>query len=954
MRWQSLAALGLMLLGGIGLFAFSRPAQPPGKDDTKPVISKPLDRVLPGLRKDGFVQLPNQWKLKPAGRQLELGDLPVNIAIHPTGEFAAVLCAGYKEHEVIIVDLNPERTRVVSRVQIDQAFYGLAFSNDGRQVFASGGEFEVVHVFDFDRGYLTKGRSIDVSAGKDVKAVVGGITLDAAGRDLLVASPWADAVIRVPLVNPDNKKIIPMVAIAPKKEPGKGEPPSPPDGRKEPKAKVVDEDDPPAKFKEPQFYPYTCLAEPGGKRAFVSLWARGEVAIIDMEKNAVVQTWPTAEHPTEMVLSPDGKALYVACANSTKVSVLDPATGKLLQTINCALYPGAPNGNTPNSLAITPDGEVLFVANADANNIAMLNVSAVFKFTGQVDAALKKEKVPESVLDKLDPLENKEYSREEFEAEIKKLLNADETKQYLSLILSQPGISSHSNAKPLGFIPTGWYPTSVRFNPKDKNIYIANGKGLSSKPNRSGPNPLLPRAMNLNEYIGQLFIGTLGIVKLPTPAGMATYSKTAYACSPLQKGNVVRSEDVESGNPIPQKLGDLSPIKHVLYIVKENRTYDQILGDIKEGNGDPGLCLFPESVTPNHHKIAREFVLLDNFYVDGEVSADGHEWTMGAYATDFVEKIWPLSYRGGKIYGYPSEGAKDLIARPSGGYLWDKCIEAKVSYRTYGEWINNGKMKADGTFEDGKPSVKALEGKFDPQFRGYDLDYPDVKRAERFISELKRFETTGDMPRMQVLRLPNDHTAGTRVGKPTVTAMVADNDLALGMVVEAVSNSKFWKEMAIFVIEDDTQNGADHIDAHRCPALVVSPHTKRKFVDSTLYSTTSMLRTMELIVGVQPMSQFDAAARPMYNAFSPKLDLTAFKHELPKVDLKEVNRPGGFGASWMEKQDLSKEDLLDDIFFNEIIWKAVRGVDSFVPPPTRAAFFVPITAKKPDDDDDDD
>jgi hypothetical protein len=277
-----------------------------------------------------------------------------------------------------------------------------------------------------------------------------------------------------------------------------------------------------------------------------------------------------------------------------------------------------------------------------------------------------------------------------------------------------------------------------------------------------------------------------------------------------------------------------------------------------------------------------------------------------------------------------------------------------VSFRTYGEWVTNGKKKADGTFEDSKPSVKALEGKIDPQFHGYDLDYPDVKRAERFISELKRFEATGDMPRMQVLRLPNDHTSGSRVGKPTVTAMVADNDLALGMVVEAISNSKFWKEMAIFVIEDDTQNGPDHVDAHRCPALVISPHTKRKHVDSTLYSTTSMLRTMELILGVQPMSQFDAAARPMYNSFSSKLDLTAFKHEVPKVDLKEVNKPGGFGAAWMETQDLTKEDLLDDIVFNEIIWKSVKGEKSVVPPPTRAAFFVPITAKKQDDDDDDD
>jgi hypothetical protein len=210
------------------------------------------------------------------------------------------------------------------------------------------------------------------------------------------------------------------------------------------------------------------------------------------------------------------------------------------------------------------------------------------------------------------------------------------------------------------------------------------------------------------------------------------------------------------------------------------------------------------------------------------------------------------------------------------------------------------------------------------------------------------------MPRMQVLRLPNDHTAGTRVGAPTVTAMVADNDLALGMVVEAVSRSKFWKEMAVFIIEDDTQNGADHVDAHRCPALVASPYTKRKHVDSTLYSTTSMLRTMELILGLQPMSQFDAAARPMYNAFGPKADLTAFKHEVPKVDLKEVNKAGGFGAAWMERQNLAKEDMLDDIMFNEVIWKAVRGPNSPSPAPVRAAFFVPITATLRDDDDDDD
>ncbi|MCI0703125.1 MAG: beta-propeller fold lactonase family protein [Planctomycetia bacterium] len=899
MRGQSLWAAGIILVASVGLFAFTTPGQPPAKDDPK-IASKQPDRVLPGLRQDGFVQLPNQWSLKPAGRHLEVGDFPVNIAIHPTGEFAAVLCAGFGPHEVMIVDLNPERTRVLSRVQIDQAFYGLTWGTDGKQLYASGGEFEVVHVFNFEQGYLTKGKALDVSVGKDRRAVVGGLSFDPAGKDLFAAVPWADAIVRVPLVNPDNKKVIRFEPVAEKKKPGdgrglkgepaggspsqKGEPPSPPDGRKEEKVNAAAQ--PAEKLKEPAVYPYTCLVEPGGKRCFVSLWARASVAVIDLEKNAVVATWPTAEHPTEMLLSPKGDALYVACANSTKVSVIDPATGKGLQTIHCALYPTAPNGNTPNSLAMTPDGAMLFVANADANNLSVLNIT-------------------------------------------------DRTK-----------------AVSLGFIPTGWYPTSVRYNASDKQLYIANGKGMSSKANRGGPNPILPQARNLNEYIGQLFKGTLGIMRIPTPEQMAVHTKTAFACSPLRAENAVRAENREVDNPIPRKIGGPSPIKYCIYIVKENRTYDQIFGDIKEGNGERGLCLFPESVTPNHHKLAKQFVLLDNFYVDGEVSADGHEWTMGAYATDYVEKVWPLSYRGGKIFGYPSEGAKDAVARPSGGYLWDKCIEAKVSYRAYGEWVNNGgPVKLDGTFPDGKPAVKALEGKIDPQFRGYDLSYPDVNRAKRFISELKRFEAAGEMPRMQVMRLPNDHTAGTRVGMPTVTAMVADNDLALGMVVEAITKSKFWKETAIFVIEDDTQNGPDHVDAHRSVALVISPYTKRKFVDSNLYSTTSMLRTMELILGVQPMSQFDAAAKPMYNSFTAKPDLGDYTHEVPKVNLNEKNKPGMFGGAWMEKQDLAKEDTLDDILFSEIIWKAVKGADSPMPPPVRAAFFLPLKAPKKDHDD---
>ncbi len=845
-------------------------AGPALADDPKPT---PRERVLPGLRQDGFVQLPNQWALKPAGRQVSVGDLPVNIQVHPTGQFAAVLHCGYKQHEVAILDLNPKQPKVVSRLTIPQGFYGLAFSPDGKQVYASGGEFDHLHVWDFDKGLLHNARTLDVSAGR--RTVPAGLAFH--GSELFACGLWANALIRTPLDNPANKVVIPLTPPKPKPaEPSKGEPPSPDDGRKKEGEVLANDDDRGIEAVKDNGYPYAVLVSPDGKRAFVSLWAKSAVAVVDLGTNAVTATWPTAAHPTELVLSPDGTALYVACANSTAVSVLDPADGTGLQTITCSLYPQAPAGNTPNSLALTPDGQLLFVANADANNLAAFNVA------------------------------------------------------------------DRKQAKPLGFIPTGWYPTSVRYCPLGKALLVANGKGLQSDANRAGSNPEKPDR-DLRGYIGGLFEGTVSVIPVPTPAAMAAHTKTAFACSPLLRGDAVQgTAGVPAGNPIPRTLGDPSPIKHVLYIVKENRTYDQVFGDLPQGNGEKELCLFPRSVTPNHHKLAEEFVLLDNTYVDGEVSADGHEWSMGAYATDFVEKLWPLSYRGSpkKSFGYPAEGTFDQVARPAGGYLWDRAKEAGLSYRNYGEWVTNGKLRPDGSFEDGKPSVPALVGHIDPKYRGYDLDYRDVKRAERFISELKRFEADGEMPRLQILKIGNDHTAGTRVGKPTPRAMVADNDHALGLIVEAVSKSKFWADTAIFVIEDDAQNGPDHVDAHRVVALVVSPYTKRKFVDSDLYSTTSLLRTMELVLGLKPMSQFDAAARPMFNSFQGTPDLTPYTHVPAGPVVGEKNLAGNWGAKRSAEFDLSKEDAADDLLFNEVIWKSVKGPASRMPAPVRAAFFV--------------
>ncbi len=655
---------------------------------------------------------------------------------------------------------------------------------------------------------------------------------------------------------------------------------------------IVDLTEPPTLRKpialERDSYPFACRVDGKNERLYVSLWNKAAVAVIDLKKKEIVQTIPTEKHPTEMAFGPGEKTLFVACSNSTRVSVLDLKEGKPLETINCALYANAPNGNTPNSLCLTPDGKILFVANADNNNLAVFNVE-------------------------------------------------------------KPG-----DAKPLGFIPVGMYPTSVRYDAATKRILVANGRGVSVKANPKGPDPTLPKNPTVREYIAGLYRGTLAIIDMPDEMEMVAYSKQAYKCSPLRNdlGSVgVRPE----GNPIPElpnvldeamlkKLPELFgllvmdkdhfliskyetlrqpltefakersikdgkidlarfidyfkweherankkiPIKYCIYVIRENRTYDQVFGDIKGGNGDPNLCIFPEKVTPNAHKLAKQFVLLDNFYCDGEVSAEGHEWSMGAYCTDFVKRVWPLSYRGSPTKNlkiYPAEGNFDDIARPAGGYIWDRCAEAKVSYRSYGEWVDNGKTLKDPM----KARVKALEGHIDPQYRGYDLDYSDVKRTARFLDELKRFEKDGDMPKLQIVRIGNDHTYGTKKGKPTPTAMVAENDLALGQLVEGISKSKFWKETAIFVVEDDAQNGSDHVDAHRTVALCISPYTQHGKVDSTMYSTSSMLRTMELILGLRPMSQFDAAARPMYNAFQKEPKLDAYQHVMPDTDMRAVN-----------------------------------------------------------------
>jgi len=618
-------------------------------------------------------------------------------------------------------------------------------------------------------------------------------------------------------------------------------------------------------------------------------------------------------YPYGLAWDEAGGRLYVSLWNKAEVAVIDSAKGEVVGHWATQEH--------PNELLLARGGKVLYVANANRNTVTVFDAGAgkaVETIGTAIDPGAPPGSTPSSLA--LTP-----------DGEILFVANAN-TNDVAVVNVKELGAS-----KPLGFIPAGWYPTSVRVARSGKTLYVANGKGTSSKANRDGPNPLAERNAGVREYIGGLFQGSLSILPMPGPKEMVAYSKTVYECSPLRARAAGPAPIRPPGHPIPDRVGDPSPIQYCVYIIKENRTYDQVFGDIPEGNGEKSLCLFPEEVTPNHHALAKEFVLLDNFYAEAEVSADGHEWSMGAYASDFVERTWPLSYRGNRRVPYPSEGALE-IARPANGYIWDRAAAKGLSYRSYGEFIKNGETPD----EPSTTKVKALQGHFDPKFRGYDLAYPDVKRADRFLEELAGFEKGGDLPNLIVLRLPNDHTSGTRPGTPTVTAMVADNDLALGRVVEGLSKSRFWPKMAIFVVEDDAQNGSDHVDAHRTVALAISPYIKKRSVDSAMYSTSSMLRTIELILGLEPMTQFDAAARPMAGAFASAPGLAPYACRPARVDLDARNARDAVGAEVSMKLDLDEaEDRADDLVFNEVIWKAVKGKDSPMPPPVRSAFVLP-------------
>ncbi len=808
---------------------------------------------------EGGFLLPNGWTISPAGDQVVLHDLPLNILPLPDGEHALVTCNGYNDHDLNLVDLKTKA--VVARQNVRESWFGLAHDPDSNRVWWAGGGTGIRHVYELKGRELRRiGQDEPATAAipKKQRAAApkhfhGGLTFDPVKQVLYALDVEAGTLTAIDVAGkaPDRVATI--------------------GGR-----------------------PYDVALSRNGARLYVSDWAGRSVLAISPNDLRVVAKIGVGEHPNQIARHPKDDRLFVACASSNNVAVIDTARGVVTETIFTGLFPRAPEGSTPDALAVSPDGETLYVANADNNCVAVIDVE-------------------------------------------------------------EPDESSVK-----GFIPTGWYPTAVAVSPDGKNLLVGVGKG-----NQTRPNPFYPKEAKgdadkqtaqapakkanargqLYPYIGTTLSGALSIVPIPDEKALAAYTATVYKNCPYSDEQLTAAPH-PTKTAIPTKVGDPSPIKHIIYIIKENRTYDQVFGDIEKGNGDPSLVMFGREVTPNHHKLAEEFVLLDNLYCNGQVSRDGHPWSTMAYNTDYVARDWMLTYS--RREGIDDDDEANLTKAPS-GYIWDAAARAGLTYRSYRE-AGRRVSEADGAVKF-EAAVPGLVGHMAPKYgipkvageRDRDTDNVDA-----FLEEFRRYEQDGDLPRFIVMSMGEDHTSGTTPGAFTPQACVASNDLALGRLVDAVSKSKYWKETAIFVIEDDAQNGPDHVDAHRTVGLVISPYTKRKFVDSTQYQTVSMIRTMELILGLHPLSQFDAAARPMFESFTDQADLTAYDHLPARIDLNAKNTPLAYGADRSSQMDFREYDLVDDFELNEILWHAIKGADAPTPPAVRRAIAFRPLRKSPE------
>jgi DNA-binding beta-propeller fold protein YncE len=887
------------------------------------------------------------------GRIGSTNSFPVTMVVSPDGRFAALLNDGYGTQETLahqsisVLDLKTNQIVEYPDARLSDEshqsyFIGLAWSSDGNHLYASVGSLtdptgakpgdtgNGIAVYGFSQGKVTPERFIPIglqplSTGK--KLAVGlkapphtaipypagmAVIADGAKDKLLVANNLSDNAV---LLDPATGKILQSFDLS--------------------TSDLV-----------PSSFPYTCVATRNGNRAWCSLWNASQVAELDLTSGKVVR-WiklkkpddllAPGSHPTAILLSPDEKTLYVALSNVDQVAAVSAGDGAVLHFFGTSAPGQKYSGSYPTALSQSSEGKYLFVADSSVDAVAVFDVS--------------QQPAP--------PSEQKE----------------------------QPAV---------GFIPTDWYPSALAVQGDD--LLIATAKGEGSRPNKDMGKTSYEMRHRDHPYIPTLLRGSIARLNIPS-----TLEKLPQLTQVVEHDNLLHSD--------PGTItfaGGKNPIKHVIYVIKENRTYDQILGDLKVGNGDPSLNMYGSDITPNEHKLALQFGVLDNFYDSGEVSGDGHLWSTAAITSDYNEKTWQIAYRGkertydfqGQVADeFPLEHNQPDVDDPSTGFLWDNLARNHVSYRDYGEFVNaewcNEKRKAatpkQGTpsgqetrcprtevhqgdplapnvgdphagpspfpwavplFSGVKPTKAVLRDHFDPLYPDFNTDYPDQLRADEFLNEFGAFVRAREanegprfeMPSFVLLYLPDDHTGGTRPNLPRPAASVADNDLALGRVVDAVSHSPYWDDTAIFVLEDDAQDGADHVDAHRSIAFVVSKYSPgsaaQPYVEHRFYTTVNLIHTMETLLGLPPMNQNDAYAPVMTGVFSGVGDQPAYKADYRNLKnglIFEINRREAPGAKISSRMDFSRPDAAGAARLNRVLWRDQMG-SAPIPAPRHTVF----------------
>ncbi|MFM7817546.1 MAG: bifunctional YncE family protein/alkaline phosphatase family protein [Verrucomicrobiota bacterium] len=856
----------------------------------------PGDSERVGRQGTNRVVTPVNQVVTPLGRQIDLPGLrPQGLALSPDGK---LLITSGKTSELIVID--PSTGEIRQRVQLPSAsqtepqpsvpssnilkpdtdailsFTGLVFSPDGRHIVLSNvkGSLKVFEVS--PDGTVRGSHSLALppaNAPRRKEEIPAGLAFSRNGQRLYVCGNLSNALLELEFPSGKVLRTLP-VGVAPYDVVLVGTEAYVSNwGGRRPEA--GDLTGPAGRGTEVRVDPVRRIA------------SEGSVSILDLAPTATnprVTEVVTGLHASALALSPNGKHLACANAGSDTVSVLDTRTHALVETIWVKPKPSDLFGASPNALAFDRSGRRLYVANGTQNAIAVVD---------------------------FDPADKE--SRLE------------------------------------GLIPAGWFPGALVFDPVRQQLNVANIKGHAAQPKdaREGS----PGSKGFNSH---MYSGSLSLIPIPKNRDLAKLSETVWRNLRRERISqaLLPARPDQPPRAIPERIGEPSPIRHVVYVIKENRTYDQVLGDIPGANGDPSLCIFGERITPNQHRMAREFVLLDNTYCAGILSADGHQWSTTAFSTDYMEKSFagfPRSYPDGM-----GEDENDALAYSPAGFIWDSALRHGISIRNYGEfmapavrWLEvkrkgspdftacyrSWKGSANEVLFASYPMIETIQ-KFSPtNYVGWEMSVPDQHRADFIIRELEEFTRKGEFPQLTIICLPNDHTSGTSRGTPTPAACVADNDLAFGRIVEALSHSPFWKHMAILGIEDDPQAGWDHVSGYRTTAYVVSPYAKRGAVVSTQYNTTSLLRTIGQILGMKPMNQFDASALPMWDAFTDTPDFTPFSALPTQIPLDQMNpdpkalidpvlRADAIASGRMNFREVDRapEDEL-----NRILWRSMKG-----------------------------